>query len=140
MASEVDICKWSIDKLDSSNWMTWEIPIVAPSVVKWYVAVGIVDGSESFAADASVQRKAEFRKRAQTALVLSTSSSQLYLITSCEVPAPAWVALRNRFERDTLVNKLMLKKQYFRMEMKEGSPIEARYFDKSGKWVRKSMI
>ena len=27
--------------------------------------------------------------------------------------------------RDTLVNKLMLKKQYFRMEMKKGSPIEA---------------
>ena len=121
MVSEVDSCKWSIDKLDSSNWMTWKFQMKHLLLSKglW----GIVDGSERLAEDASVQQQAEFRKRAQTAfstLVLSISSSQLYLITSCEEPAPAWVALRNHFERDTLVNKLMLKKQYFRMEMKEG--------------------
>ena len=126
MVSEVDSCKWSIDKLDSSNWMTWKFQMKHLLLSKglW----GIVDGSERLAEDASVQQQAEFRKRAQTAfstLVLSISSSQLYLITSCEEPAPAWVALRNHFERDTLVNKLMLKKQYFRMEMKEGSSIEA---------------
>eukprot|EP00731_Ephydatia_muelleri_P018948 Em0011g988a len=126
MVSEVDSCKWSIDKLDSSNWMTWKFQMKHLLLSKglW----GIVDGSERLAEDASVQQQAEFRKRAQTAfstLVLSISSSQLYLITSCEELAPAWVALRNHFERDTLVNKLMLKKQYFRMEMKEGSSIEA---------------
>ena len=126
MVSEVDSCKWSIDKLDSSNWMTWKFQMKHLLLSKglW----GIVDGSERLAEDALVQQQAEFRKRAQTAfstLVLSISSSQLYLITSCEEPAPAWVALRNHFERDTLVNKLMLKKQYFRMEMKEGSSIEA---------------
>eukprot|EP00731_Ephydatia_muelleri_P012155 Em0006g1049a len=126
MVSEVDSCKWSIDKLDSSNWMTWKFLMKHLLLSKglW----GIVDGSERLAEDASVQQQAEFRKRAQTAfstLVLSINSSQLYLITSCEEPAPAWVALRNHFERDTLVNKLMLKKQYFRREMKEGSSIEA---------------
>eukprot|EP00731_Ephydatia_muelleri_P020359 Em0013g86a len=125
MVSEVDSCKWSIDKLDSSNWMTWKFQMKHLLLSKglW----GIVDGSERLAEDASVQQQAEFRKRAQTAfstLVLSISSSQLYLITSCEEPAPAWVALRNHFERDTLVNKLMLKKQYFRMEMKEGALIQ----------------
>ena len=32
---------------------------------------------------------------------------------------------RDHFERDTLVNKVMLKKQYFRMEKKEGTSAEA---------------
>ena len=56
--------------------------------------------------------------------MISVSASQLYLITSCEEPVEAWTALREHFERDSLVNKLMLKKQYFRMEMKEGTSIE----------------
>ena len=34
----------------------------------------------------------------------------IYLITSCEEPAAAWTSLRDHFERDTLVNTLMLKK------------------------------
>ena len=55
---------------------------------------------------------------------MSISSSQLYPITSCEEPARAWATLKNHFEWDTLVNKLMLKKQYFRMEMKEGTSME----------------
>ena len=55
---------------------------------------------------------------------MSMESSQLYLVTSFEEPVGAWKALANHFERDTLVNKLMLKKQYFRMEMKEGTSME----------------
>ena len=93
---------------------------------------GIVDGSEVSAPGDSAAQKAEFKKRSQKALstiVMSVASSQLYLITSCEEPASAWVALRNHFERETLVNKLMLKKQYFRMEMKEGTSIEAHIKD-----------
>ena len=43
---------------------------------------------------------------------------------SCEQPKEAWGALRNHFERDTLANKLFLKKQYFHLEMKEGTSIE----------------
>ena len=58
-------------------------------------------------------------------MVMSVSSSQLYLITSYEEPRRAWTALKNHFERDTLVNKLILKKQYFRMEMAEGTSMEA---------------
>ena len=33
--------------------------------------------------------------------------------------------LCNHFERDTLANKLLLKKQYFHLEMKEGTSVEA---------------
>ena len=34
-------------------------------------------------------------------------------------------ALKNQFERGTLANKLMLKKQYFRMEMTENTTVES---------------
>ena len=76
---------------------------------------------------ASAQQRADYNKRSQKAfstIVMSISSSQLYLITSCEDAARAWTALRNHFERDTLVNKLMLKKQYIRMEMKDETSME----------------
>ena len=36
----------------------------------------------------------------------------------------AWMTLKDHYERDMLVNKLMLKKQYFRIEMKEGTSVE----------------
>ena len=56
---------------------------------------------------------------------MAVGASQVYLITSTEDPRAAWGALRSHFERDTLANKLFLKKQYFRVEMKEGTPMEA---------------
>ena len=58
-------------------------------------------------------------------MVMSVSLSQLYLIISYEEPRRAGTALRNHFERDMLVNKLILKNQYFRMEMAEGTSMEA---------------
>ena len=36
----------------------------------------------------------------------------------------AWTNLQDNFEQDVLVNKLMLKKQYFRIEIKEGTSVE----------------
>ena len=121
-----EIDKWLIDKLDSSNWMTWKFQIKHLLLAKdlW----GFVDGTEVLQGDASAQRRADFNKRSQKAfsiIVMSVSSSQLYLITTYEDPARAWTALRNHFERDTLVNKLILKKQYFRVEMAEGTSMEA---------------
>ena len=52
---------------------------------------------------------------------MAVGTSQLYLITSTESPRDAWDILRYHFEPDTLDNKLFLKKQYFRNEMKEGT-------------------
>ena len=120
--------KWSIDKLDSSNWMMWKFQIKHLLLAKdlW----GVVDGTETLQENASAQQRTDFNKKSQKAFstrvnIMSINSSQLYLITSCEEPARAWTALRNYFERDMLVNKLMLKKHYFRMEMKDGTSIEA---------------
>jgi len=121
--AEVD--RWSIDKLDSSNWMTWKFQIKHLLLVRglW----GLVEGTEVLQDEATAQQIADFTKRSQKAfsmMVMVISSSQLYLVTSCDGPIAAWRALRNHFERDTLVNRLLLKKQYFRTEMKEGSSVE----------------
>ena len=103
-----EIDKWSIDKLNSSNRMTWKFQIKHLLLVKdlW----GLIDGTEVLQDDASAQQQADFNKRSQKAfstMVMSISSSQLYLITLYEEPRRAWMALTNHFERDTLVNKLI---------------------------------
>ena len=117
--------KWSIDKLDGSNWNTWKFQMKHLLMAKgiW----GLVDGSEVLALDATPAAQALYRSRLQKAfstIVLAIDSAQLYLITSCEEPKQAWDALKKHFERETLANKLFLKKQYFRSEMKEGTSVE----------------
>ena len=102
MAESVDE-KWSIDKLDTSNWMTWKFQMRHLLLAKglW----GYVDGSETLAEDA-------------------ISTPQLYLVTSCDKPKDAWDKLCEHFECKTLANKLFLKKKYFRTEKKEGTSME----------------
>ena len=124
MATSTDE-KWVIDKLDGKNWSTWKFQMKHLLLAKglW----GLVDGSETLAEDANAAARAEFQKKSQRAfstIVLAIGASQLYLVTSCEQPRTAWKELRNQFERDTLANKLLLKKRYFRLEMKEGTSIE----------------
>ena len=73
-----------------------------------------MDGSETLTEDMTAQEQANYRKKSQKALsaiVMAVSPSQLYLITSCDSPKKAWDALRSHFERDTLANKLLLKKK-----------------------------
>ena len=103
--------RWSIDKLDGNNWSTWKFQLKHMLLAKglW----GLIDGSEILESGAKEERRAEFRQKSQRAfstIVMSMSSSQLYLITSTEEPKAAWDALRKHFERETLANKLFLKK------------------------------
>ena len=111
--------KWSIDKLDGNNWSTLKFQmkhLLLPKALR-----GLVDGSEALEGDASAERTAQFRLKSQKAF---STITQLYLVTSCEDPKQTWNTLRNHFERMTLANKLFLKKQYFRTEMKEGTFME----------------
>ena len=117
--------KWSIEKLNGSNWNTWKFQMKHLLLAKglW----SLVDGSGVLASEASVAAVALFQSRLHKAfstIVLAIDSSQLYLVTSCEEPKQAWNALKNHFERETLANKLLLKKQYFRSEMKEGTSLD----------------
>ena len=85
-----------------------------------------MDGSAVLAEDASRNYREIFlaeQQKAFSTIVMSVSSSLLYLITSCELPKDAGDTLKKHFERDTLANKLFLKKLYFRKEMCEGTPI-----------------
>ena len=114
--------KWSIDKLDGTNWPTWKFQMKHLLLTKglWK----IVGGTETLKVGASSVLEAEFEKNSQRAfstIVLGMQSSQLYLITPTEEPKVAWDALTKHFERETLVNKLFLKKRYFRMEILEGT-------------------
>lgn len=87
-----------------------------------------VDGSEVLAEDASAEARTTFRQKSQKALstiIMAISTPKLYLVTSCEQPKDVWDTLRKHYERETLANKLFLKKKYFRMEMKEGTSVEA---------------
>ena len=86
-----------------------------------------VDGSEILPEDANEATRTKFRDESQKAIstiVMAISTPQLYLVTSCEKPKDAWDTLKKHFERETLANKLYLKKKYFRKEMKEGTPME----------------
>ena len=86
----------------------------------------LVDGSEVLASGATAAAAALFQSRLHKAfstIVLAIDSAQLYLVTPCEEPEQAWNALKNHFERETLANKMLLKKQYFRSEMKEGASV-----------------
>ena len=118
--------KWAIDKLDGTNWGTWKFQVrhllLAKGLWKY------VDGSTELAQDADANARQEFNKNSQIALsniVLGMKTSQLYLVTSCTTPKDAWDALRNHFERDTLANKILLKKRYFRAEMSEQEAMES---------------
>lgn len=99
--------KWSVEKLDGSNWNTWKYQMKHLLMVKglW----NLVDGSEVLASDASVAVAALFQSRLHKAFS-TIDSAQLYLVTSCEEPKQAWNALKKHFERETLANKLLPKK------------------------------
>ena len=117
--------KWSIEKLNGSNWNTWKFQMKHLLMAKglW----SLIDGSEVLASEASAAAEALFQSqlhKAFSTIVLAIDSAQLYLVTSCEDPKQAWNALKNHFERETLANKLLLKKQYFRSEMKEGTSVD----------------
>ena len=116
--------KWTMDKLNGSNWTTWKFQMRHLLLAKglW----GYVDGTEQLPGNANAQTRTEFQKKSQRAfstIVMAIDTPQLYLVTSYDQPKDAWDALRNHFERETLANKLFLKKKYFRAQMKEGTSI-----------------
>ena len=91
--------KWSVDKLDGTNCMTWKFQVCHLLLAKglW----GYVDGSEVLAEDANNHTCAEFNTKSQKAfstIALAVSTPQLYLITSLDKPKDAWDALRHHFD------------------------------------------
>ena len=86
MAGTVDE-KWTIDKLDSTNWTTWKFQMKHLLLAKglW----GFISGTKLLAEDADAVARADFQKRSHaqrafSTLVMSISTPQLYLVTLCE--------------------------------------------------------
>lgn len=57
-------------------------------------------------------------------IIMAISTCQLYLVTLYDQPKDAWDKLCEHFECKMLANKLLLNKQYFRTEMREGTSME----------------
>ena len=111
---------WSIERFNGENWSTWKFQMKHLLLVKdlW----NITQGTEQLSTTANEDAIAEFDTRSQKAfsmIVMSISPAQLYLITSCESAKDAWDNLKQQFESNTLQNKLLLKKQYFRAECRK---------------------
>ena len=119
----MDVGRLSIDKLETNNWSTWKFQIKHMLLSKdlWKHVTGTMPVGANDAAIAEWNGKVQM---ALACIVLSISSSQLYLVTSCDTAQEAWKALCEHYECNTLGNKLMLKKQYFRMEMSETQSVE----------------
>ena len=86
--------KWSIEKLDGSNWNTWKFQMKHLLMAKglW----NLVDGSEVLASKATAAGAALFQLRLQKAFsTMAMDSAQLYLVTLCEEPKQGWDALKN---------------------------------------------
>ena len=116
-----------VGQLKGENFDTWKFKVKHLLIGKelW----DYVDGTKVKPDDtADAAAKAAYRKKADQAmsvLVLSVGDEYLYLITECQSAAEVWVKLTGHFERDTLTNRIFLKKKYFRMELKDGLPIES---------------
>ena len=87
--------KWTIDKLDGSNWITWKFQLKHLLLAKgsWKY----VDGSVVLADDATAEQQAKHRSESQkvfSVIAMSVSTSRLYLIISCEDLKEVWNALK----------------------------------------------
>ena len=118
--------RWSIDKLTPDNYATWKFQMKHLLLAKGLYRY--VDGTEAAPeAEAAADVKARYTDNSQKAfstLALSVSSGLVYLISDCDKPDDAWTRLRAHFERDTIANKLFLKKRYFRTVMKDSTAVE----------------
>jgi hypothetical protein len=125
MADTAGNLSMGIDKLKDGNYATWKFQIKHLMISKGYF--GIVSGTET-QPDVSAEDKVkkDFQRRSERAfalLVLTVSSEMIYLISECNSANEAWNKLEKHFERDSLSNKIFLKKKYFRSEMKEGESL-----------------
>ena len=60
--------KWSIDRLDGCNWVTWKFQMRHLLMAKGLWKYSYVDGSEVLGEGASERAQAEFREKSQKAL------------------------------------------------------------------------
>ena len=119
--------KLSIDKLEGAkDWQIWKYQMTA--ILEARELYGHVDGTLTHpsASDSSSGAIASFekaQKKTKALIVTSIKSDLIYLITECKTPKEIWDTLKQRFERDTVANKLFLKQRFFSLKMKESDSL-----------------
>eukprot|EP00795_Rhopilema_esculentum_P017528 gene17528-biopygen6440 len=116
--------KFEIEKLDRSNWPTWKFQMKHLLMAKdvWDHVDGTISLPDDNTASRATYEKA--KQKAMATLVMGIQSNLIYLVTSCETPKDLWDTLKAYFERDTIANKLFLKRQYFTSKMLEGQSVQ----------------
>lgn len=118
--------KWELTKLTSDNYTTWKFKLKHYLIARDLFE--FVDGTATApATGASDKEKKDYASKSAKAhshIVLAVSDDLLYLLTECDGAKEAWDILQAHFERDSLANRLFLKKKYFRTVMNEGESIE----------------
>ena len=119
--------KLSIDKLEGAkNWKIWKYQMTA--ILKARELYGHIDGTltRPTVSDSSSWAIASFekaQKKTKALIITSIKSDLIDLITECQTPKEIWDKLKQRFERDTIVNKLFLKQKFFSQKMKESDSV-----------------
>ena len=120
--------KLSTDKLEGAkNWQIWKYQMT--TILEARELYGHIDGTltRPTISDSSSRAIASFekaQKKTKALMVTSTKSDLIYLITECQTPKEIWDKLKQRFERDTIVNKLILKQTFFSLKMNESDSLE----------------
>ena len=123
--------KLFIDKLEgANNWQVWkyQMQVILEARELW----GHVDGtatspalSESSSSNSNAQSAFEKAQRKTKALLVTSINSDLvHLITECQTPKEIWDKLKERFERNTVANKLFLKQKFFSLKMKDSDSLD----------------
>ena len=120
--------KVAIDRLNcADDWPGWKFQMKHLLKMKklWeYVTEEAVQPGIGSSSEAIAAYHQNF-ERAFSWIALYVGKSQLYLITNTESPAEAWKLLCGHFDKNTTANKLYLKKQFYRCEMKESESVES---------------
>ena len=117
--------KFEIEKLNRSNWPTWKFQMKHLLMAKelWEYVEGTARSPDADS-DGAQARYEKDKQKAMGTLVMGIQSNLIYLVTSCTTPKDLWDTLKAQFERNTLANKLFLKRQYFTTKMKEGQSVQ----------------
>ena len=117
--------KFEIEKLNRSNWPTWKFQMMHLFMARelWEYVEGTALSPESDSNGAQARYEKD-KQKAMATLVMGIQSNLIYLVTSCTTPKDFWDTLKAQFERNTLANKLFLKRQYFTTKMKEGQSVQ----------------
>ncbi|XP_046856238.1 uncharacterized protein LOC124449354 [Xenia sp. Carnegie-2017] len=119
--------KLFIDKLiGAKNWQVWkyQMQAILESRELWRHVDGSVTNPD--ASDSSSGARIAFlkaQKKTKALLVTSINSDLVYLITECQTPKEIWDKLKERFERNTVANKLLLKQKFFSMKMEDSDSL-----------------